>query len=205
MAKAWYIVNVRSGRELFLHEMFAKAGFEVYTPFETRFQAPRSRKARTERQTPRPYAHPLYGGYLFVGSDMALEDSLMGMSYIIERRDDAYSFMVDRGAAVSITGRDMDNWRQGLREEIGGRKRVVLRGYDPRKDARKNQSRLYGQDIITLPKFTAGERVEFMSGGFQGLGAEITEVGPELVTVLATIFGTKREMKVDPYELRQAS
>ena len=37
MSDFWYIITVRTGRELVLHEIFNKAGFEVYTPFETRF------------------------------------------------------------------------------------------------------------------------------------------------------------------------
>ena len=203
MSDFWYIITVRTGRELVLHEIFNKAGFEVYTPFETRFQTQRARQARAERRSPTPYAFPLYGGYLFIGSDQSKSDALMGIGYLIRRRSDAFNIMTYQGEAVSLTGEEMRLWRRQLRAEIGGRKRVVLRGYDPKRDARKNKSRLYGQEEISLPKFELGEKVEFMSGGFQGLGAEITQSGGSVVTVLTQLFGHRREIKVDVKELRR--
>ncbi len=204
MAKSWYIVNVRSGRELFLHELFESSGFEVYTPFQTKFQRPVSRKARANRQAPKPYADPLFKGYLFVGTDKWMENALISMAYIIERRTDAYSFMVHRGEAVSFSAHGMERWKNSLSVALSEKKRIVLRGYDSRKDAMKNKTRLYGQEAITLPTFTKGDKVEFMDGGFQGLSAEVTEVGSEEIKVLTKIFGQKREVKVDPYDLRKA-
>ena len=203
--KLWYIVNVRSGRELFLHELFVSTGFDVYSPFETKFQAPRSRKARAERQASRPYADPLFKGYLFVGTDKDIDDALMGMAYIIDRRADAYSFMVHRDAPVVLTCQDMENWQNSLHEALSDRKRIVLRGYDPVKDARKNQKRLYGQEAITIPNFTRGEKVKFIAGGFEGLGAEVTECGDAGIKVMTKFFGVEREIVVDPYELQKAS
>jgi len=203
MSDFWYIITVRTGRELVLHEIFNKAGFEVYTPFETRFQTQRARVARTERRSPTPYAVPLYGGYLFIGSDLPMTQALMGIAYMIKRRPDAFYIMTYQGKAVSLTGEEMRLWRRQLRVEIGGRKRVVLRGYDAKRDARKNRSRLYGQEVIEIPTFKLGEEVEFMSGGFQGLGAEITQTGSSFVTVLTQLFGHRREMKVDVKELRR--
>ena len=80
----WYIINVRSGRELFLHELFDSNGYEIYTPFETKFQRPVSRKARTERKPPVAYAEPLFKGYLFVGGSMDIGQALAGIGYIID-------------------------------------------------------------------------------------------------------------------------
>lgn len=202
----WYILNCRSGRELFLHELFVKAGYQVYTPFERLYQRQVSRKARKERKPPEVYAEALFRGYLFVGSDKDVGQALLGIAYIIDRRDDAYSFMVDRGEPFVLSGPMMQRWRETLLQAHSGRKNYVTRGYDPRRDARKNRRRLYGQQVVTIPHFTVGEQVKFLTGGFQGLGAEITKVGSESVSVLMTIFGSKREMHdIDVYELQKSA
>ena len=200
----WYIINVRSGRELFLHELFDSNGYEIYTPFETKFQRPVSRKARTERKPPVAYAEPLFKGYLFVGGSMGVGQALAGIGYIIDRREDAYSFMIDRGEAFVMSDDMMQKWQNLLTQAHSGKSRYVIRGYDPRRDGKKNQSRLYGQEAITIPTFTKGEKVKFMSGGFQSLGAEISASEHGKIDVLMTIFGSVREIKdVDPYELRK--
>ena len=203
MSLTWYILKVRTGRELILHELFLRAGFEVYTPFETKFQAPRSLKARVMRKTATPYASPLYEGYLVLGSDSPADVALTGIGHVMDRRDDVLDFVWHKGERYSFSQSNMDKWKQHVRDGLSSRKNIVLRGYDPRRDARKNQSRLYGQDSITIPTFTKGERVEFMNGGFQSLSAEVTAVDDDFIQVMTTIFGTKREMKVDPYDLRK--
>ena len=203
MTKLWYIVNVRSGRELFLHELFLKAGFDVYTPFLVEVKHQRSRKARKERLPAREIAKALWPSYLLVGSQKPVGDALLGIGYIIQERDDAYSFMVDGNIPVTLSEAAMKIHRLKMRQDLSGKKRVVLRGYDPKRDARKNQNRLYGRDIITLPNFTPKERVEFVTGGFEGLGAQVTSVSDDFITVMTKIFGQDREMKVDPYELRK--
>jgi len=201
----YYIVNVRAGRELFLHELFEKNGYTVYTPFEQKFQHARSRKARAARAPARAYAEALFSTYLFVGSDKDTGRALLGIEYVINRRADAYSFMVSNsGDPLILTSTYMSAFKSRLDKDNEKKSNIFIRGYDPKRDSRKNQTRLYGQESVIIPVFDEGDAIKFMSGSWQGITAKISESKDGKLKVIADLFGSKRILSgVDPFEVQK--
>lgn len=216
MGKLWYILTVKSDRVIFAHDLiegarseYARArdtvdGFECYTPCERKTMTFTSRKARQERRAPVVYVEPLFRGFLFVGSSKPRDEALYGLTYIMDRRSDIYAFVADHGEPVSMTDAQMSAWQARLREQHKKRRNFLIRGYDKTKDTTRKDARVYGHDLITLPEFSRGEIVRFVSGGFQGLTAEISDVGDAGLSVITSIFGSVREIKqVDPFEIQK--
>ena len=187
----WHIAKVKGGMELAAHEVLAKAGFELFTPFETRYLSERGRKARGRGRRV-AYAEPVIKGYLFLQVD---EGKYLDFATIASEKHFLYGLM---GRAEKLAFFP-DAHLSGLRE-------VYRDGYDHKRDSRKNRAKKYAQAVV-LPKFTEGQRAKFIAGGFAGLVCEVKAFDEHTLRaqVEQVLFGVPRIVTVDAYDLEDAA
>ena len=217
MTNPWNILKVRTGHELVAHELFEDHGFEVYTPFIGRRQlvkltrkqqALKARGGRAAKniKTHVHYADPINDGWLFIrfdGSD-AMKYKLFT---ILERKTYLYGVLTHGETLYGFPEGDMAKYRDRLTElyQSGKHRRLVVRGYDRKKDSRKNRQRKYGQKELVIPVFKAGDKVEFMAGNWDHLMFDVVKYSEHIVDLEVELFGRITRVQAEPIKLRKAS
>ena len=197
----YYILKVRSGRELVVHDLICadpvlrREGAGAYTPFQTKHQR-LTAKRRATRQRPRPYAEPVMGGWMFV--TLPTTAALARLLQLIEARAYLYGLLTrtdaHTGEPVPLMVRSAD--MADMRKANG-------RSYDPKRDSRKNLQRIYAQSTVDIPELSAGEVVRMVQGAWAGMDFVVTEVAPELAKLKVVVFGAEREVTARREDLRK--
>lgn len=188
MSNYWHILKVKTGQELVAHELLQSEGFEVYTPFETKFL--RNTQARRKNRTRIPYADPVFKGYLlFRFEDIRL---IAALYFLMEHRSYLYGPLIAREGFYCLPDADIALLRE-----------TYPTGYDRRIHSRKNRQRKYAQ-AITVPKFERGDAVRFLEGPLAGIDMKVTLANDDRLRLLMTIFGSEREVEATAWELRKA-
>lgn len=205
----WNILKIKSGTELVAHELFSKMQrhdktpmFEVWTPFETKRQV-RRRLSKKDRRGFVHYAQPLLPGWLFIRFDQS--DELTARLFnTIDHRPFLYGVITTQGALYQFPDKYVELFKEALVGLArGGFNRISLRGYDPERDSRKNKQRLYGQKAFEPTQFKAGDKVEFLNGGWGELKFEVTQHGDDVVKLQTKMLGKITELEANNEDLKK--
>lgn len=208
----YYVMRVRSGTELNTHELLCedlvlkREGVDVFTPFQMKRQR-MTGKRRATRDTPRPFADPLIKGWLIFRTETYA--GLARVRQLIDDKPYLYGMLVRSrlmGSEVVVTPYMLPNdlianWTapDGMRDN-----KNKLQSYDPKRDARKNLSRIYAQRATSLPQLTEGEVVRMMEGSFTGIDMTVESVRGDMADLSMMIFGCPRTITADRLDLRKA-
>ena len=191
--KHWNIYRVRSGMELTAHELLLEHGFQVFTPFLTKHQR-LTRQQRKQRQRPRAYAEALFSGWLIVSDEG--DKGIHTMSHIMQKRNYIYGAVMAADRPFQLS----DEWVQKRQNGYHGQ---AQRSYDPKRDARKNRKKIYGQAPIEIPEFKEGETVSLTHGPFVGLDMEVQSVKDDVVKLAYAFFGRETLIEASAFDLEK--
>lgn len=201
----YFIIRIRSGAGLYLHEIFDKAGFKVFTPFEKKTKYPRSRFAKSKGVEPVVVAEPLFSAYLFVGTHDPIDLALTKIGFIKNKRADIYNCLMSDAGVVTLTEQDLADWRQEFSKCGECKKNHVLSGYDIKRDKLKKKKRGYGNTLIIMPEFTPDDVAQFIEGGLQGISSKVISVKGDKVELLMTILGSQRRVMASAWDLKRVA
>ena len=196
MNETWHVLSCRSNRTLHAHEQVDKYVHSVFTPFEVKFRG-LTRLDRKNGVKRRPEAKPCFGGYLFFS--LTEESDLSGLLHLINHRSYLHRIYMSKSSVGQMyhLPKDFMDWMA----DWG-------RGYDRKKDSRKNLQRIYGEKALPdrppAPIFEIGESVEFLSGGMQGIKATMKGGKGEIAEIETMIFGSVRTIKASVFDLKKA-
>ncbi len=201
------ILKVKTGQELTAHEVLAKAGFDVYTPFFERSQQEKvSQKQRALMRRNRQrlknvhHAEPYLSGWLFVRFEQTSHNIYKLFTYLEQKRY-LYGVLTLGGELYPFSDERMSRFKQLLSEMEKVDPCVKARGYDPKRDSRKNKQRKYADNTPII--FNEGEGAEFMDGAFAGLMFEVVGMQNDLVSLEIELFGRQTLVEAYPEDLRK--
>lgn len=205
--RPWNVMRVRGGQELNAHEMMERdpvlkvEGVEVFTPFEMKRQR-LTRKLRKARETPRPFASPLIKSWMILRTSTPA--GFARTLQLIEHKAILHGYLVRGEAPVTIPASTIALWTapHGMRRTDN-----ALMSYDPKRDARKNLSKIYAQTAHSLPRLTEGEVVQLLSGPLCGIDMTVMQsTGDDDTSAIlsALLFSGETRVEAPLSDIRKA-
>lgn len=205
-AMPWNVMRVRGGQELNVHEMLTRdpvlkvEGVEVFTPYEMKRQR-LNRIMRKKRNTPRPYASPLIKGWVILRTHTPA--AFARTLQLIEHKPMLHGYLIRHETPVQITNREITTWKapDGMRQSDNR-----LMSYDPKRDSRKNLSKIYGQTAHHLPKLSEGEVVRMLSGPLTGIDMTVmksTDADDLTALLSVTLFSGETRLEAPLTDIRK--
>lgn len=195
----WHILKVSPSKTLQIHAELMRHGFDVWTPFETRHQALTAADKR-KRIRRKAFAHPIFGEYGFMFVKLTMAEQSLRLHTLIE----AHRFI--HGVVLSPAQPDIaPTWYEHPQSLMDGMVERHGRSYDPKRDARMNNTKLYGQKPIVIPEFKQHEIVRFISGPMQGIEFTVLATIGDKVEIEPVQSKWMAKVEADAYDLKKAS
>lgn len=198
----WHMIFVKKGEILRVHTELQRlikndvgrktplAGCELWTPFD----AVKVINPNGGRKKWRAFA--TFDQIMYIR--LACRDQKMVINELVKRRKyikGPFLSPVWLGLAV--------DWYDVPQKDMNALMSHHGPSFDPKRDARMNAKRAYGQIEVEIPDFTAGERVRFFSGPMEGIAFEVLATLDDAVKLEPVKKGWMGKVEASAFDLKR--